>query len=66
MRKKAMPRKKSKNSRYAGFVRPYILLTDDENWLVEQERTRQKFDKGEYLRRAVLYIAKNKIDLSEK
>lgn len=59
------PRPKNPDSKIKG-IRPLVEFTEAEHWEIETERVRQRMDKGEYLRRAVLYVTRHKIDLSDK
>ncbi|GEM_PF-1993264 len=56
------PRKKQPGSRWEGTVRPYLVLSEDENWEVEKIRIEYKMDKSEFLKACVMYILRNKID----
>ena len=47
-------------------VRPFVKFTPDEYRLVSIKAAEQSLEKGEYLRKAVLYCVKNGIDLTKK
>lgn len=51
-----------KESDGQGIVKPFLKFTEDENWMIEAARIKLRMDKGEYLRRAVLYVATRGID----
>jgi len=51
--------------RYGGKVRPFVLLTPDEDKLISHAAIDAGLNKSEYLRKAAVYCAQNKIDLSK-
>ncbi len=57
-----MPRKKSPEGRFADAIRPNLILTQDENWKVEEARAKLRMEKGEYLKACILYVLKHGID----
>lgn len=57
-----MPRKKDPNSRFADVIRPNLLLTQEENWQVEEARSKLRMEKGEYLKACVAYVLRHKVD----
>jgi len=57
-----MPRKKGKNPRFPGMVRPHLLLTDAEMWEIELARSKIKMERLDYLRSCILYVARKHID----
>lgn len=59
----SMPLKTGKD---AGKVRPYVVFEPDEYKQVSRLALEQDLDKGEFIRRAVLYVVSQKIDLSKK
>lgn len=56
----AMPLKKGKD---AGKVRPYVVFNPDEYKDISRHALELDLEKGEYIRRAVLYVTRNKIDV---
>ena len=51
-------------SRYGGKLRPFILLTPEEDKAVAHQAIDMELTKSECLRRAALYCLKHEIDLS--
>ncbi|MBN1532104.1 MAG: hypothetical protein JXA20_05535 [Spirochaetes bacterium] len=64
MKNAMAPRPKKPDSKIKG-IRPLVEFSEEEHWEIETERVRQRIDKGEYLRRAVLYCVRNKVDLQK-
>jgi len=52
--------------RYGGKLRPFLLLSPDEDKAISHTAIDADLTKNEWLRRAALYCLKNKIDLSDK
>lgn len=59
------PRKKSPESRFQGMVRPSIILTESENWKVEEARVRLQMEKGQFIKDCVFYCINHNIDPRE-
>lgn len=64
MRKNATmtPRKKGPDSRFKGQIRPSLILSEEENWKVEEARVRLKMEKGDFLKMCVFYCIREGID----
>ena len=60
-----MPRKKSQDSRFADSIRPNLRLTEEQNWMVEEARSKLRMEKGEFLLACVMYVLKHKINPQE-
>lgn len=52
--------------RYAGRLRPFILLTPEEDKAIAHQAIDAELTKSEWLRRAALYCLKNEVDLSQE
>jgi hypothetical protein len=62
---KIQPMAALKKGRYAGQVRPFIILSPDEDKLVAHAAIDADLSKSEWLKRAALYCVRHKIDLSD-
>jgi hypothetical protein len=51
--------------RYKGKLRPFVLLAPEEDKIVGHAAIDADLNKSEYIRKAALYCAANKIDLSK-
>lgn len=52
--------------RYGGKLRPFVLLTPEEDKAVAHQAIDMELTKSECLRRAALYCLKHEIDLSQE
>ncbi len=60
------PRKKDPESRFKGLIRPSLVLTESENWQVEEARVHLKMEKGDFIKECVLYCIRHGIDPRKK
>jgi len=54
------------HDRYGGKLRPFLLLTPEEDKQIAHCAIDAEITKSEWLRRAAMYCVKHKIDLSDK
>jgi hypothetical protein len=52
--------------RYGGKLRPFVLLTPEEDKAIAHASIDAELTKSEWLRRAALYCLKNEVDLSQE
>ncbi len=55
-----------KKGRYAGLVRPFVVLTPEEDKKLSHAAIDQSMGKSEFIKKALLYCLNHKIDLSKE